>query len=89
MINRRNLCQAPAALALAGLSNPFQKLAAAGPIAIRLSGALGGRVHEAKQKLRICILRLQLHDAFETFLRQAGDPLRDADIAEITLVGRA
>jgi len=72
VIHRRNLCQALAALALAGLSSPFQKLAAARSIAIRTSGKSGGRIQDDEQKLRICILRRQSHGVLETFLGQPG-----------------
>lgn len=89
MINRRNLCQALAALVLAGLSSPFQKLAAAEPLAIRTSAKSGGSTQHDEQRPRICILRRQSHGGLKTFLLQSGGAPPDADGAEKTVAGRA
>ena len=89
MIHRRNLCQALAALALAGLSSPFQKLAAAEAHVEPTSHAQPDRVQADEKKLRICILRRQSHGGLETFLLPPDGVPPDADSAEKTMAGRA
>lgn len=70
MINRRNLCQALAALVLAGLSSPFQKLAAAEEHLEPTSRAQPGRVLEdGQQKWVVCISKRQDPCEPVTFLR--------------------
>ena len=70
MINRRNLCRALAALALAGLSSPFQNLAAAEAHLEPISRAQPGRVHgDGQKKWVVCISKLQDPCELVTFLR--------------------
>ena len=70
MINRRNLCRALAALALAGLSSPFQKLAAAKAHLEPTSRAQPGRVHgDGQKKWVVCISKRQDPCELMTFLR--------------------
>lgn len=70
MINRRNLCQVLASLALAGLSSQFQKLAAAKKHSGPTSRTRPGRVQkDGREKLIVCIAKR--HAPYEpvTFLR--------------------
>lgn len=70
MIHRRNLCRALAALALVGLSSPFQKLAAAEEHSQPTSRAQPDRAHEGGQeKWVVCISKRQELCEPVTFLR--------------------
>lgn len=70
MIHRRNLFQALAVLMLAGLSNRFQKLAAAEEHSQPTSRVQPGRVHgDGQKKWVVCISKRQDPCELMTFLR--------------------
>lgn len=69
-MNRRNLCKAFVALALAASSGPLQKLAAAEPIATPGFRPAARTHSEERPKFFTCILRRQSHGGCETVLKK-------------------
>lgn len=69
-MNRRSLCKAFVALAIAASSGPLQKLAAAQPVATPGFRPAARKHSEERAKFFVCILRRQSHGGCVTFLRQ-------------------
>jgi hypothetical protein len=69
-MNRRKLCKAMAAIALAALSSPLKQLAAAEPVAMPVAGKRAGNTQKDEQKFFMCILRRQSPGECVTFWKK-------------------